>query len=1187
MAERDAGHVTFEAERAPTAFYPEPMTCPACGAAVPESSRFCSSCGHALVSRPDERRVATVLFADLVGFTTFSESSDPEHVKNLVDLCFERLVDDLLAFGGQVDKIVGDAIVGLFGAPIAHENDADRAVRAALRMQETLANVRDELGVAAELRVGVNTGEVLVGALRAGGDYTAMGDAVNVASRLQTAAPPGGVLVGPDTYAATRDTVRYESLGALDVKGRDEAIPAWLARGALAPAGQRRARMKAPLVGRDAELGVLCTLVRNAVVHDRAHLVLLVGDAGVGKTRLTRELGRLASEEHGATVLISHCAPYGEANVWFPVAEALRHACGIEDADAAESVYAKVHTTVRVATGLGNDHPELERVVAGLLYLLGMGGPGVDVDPARARDEAMRSVQVVFEALAADRPLVVTVADLHWADDLVLELVDRLLARLRTRPFLLVATARPELETRWTPRPGRHNALFLDLDPLGADHSAALARALLGEAATPELVQLLVERSGGNPFFIEELAAVIVETGPDAVSSGLPVTLRGLVAARLDALDPGARAVLEDCAVIGPSGPTELVAELAAMRGEPDPGTRLGLLAERDLLELDQGDFTFKTELIREVAYETLTKSERARRHAAITQHLADRAEQTGRVEEVVDELAHHFGAAAALVKELGTVEGVPSDLAAHARTFLARAIRGGEARDHWPSVTRLASMGLMLVGPENQAEHLEFLLVRARARVELREADAATADLDAAARLADELGDPRAAARALTLRGPIATIEHDPARARETLERAIARWRELGDDAGLAEALRLRGMNELFLGALDDADRAITEAIDTFRKVGDRQAEAWALGNLAFIAFMQGDTDAADGRVHDAITTFGELGDWGGVSWGLGLLAWVRFMQGQLDEAARLGQYALDEAVAGGRRWERGIMQVLLADIALWRGRTLQALEYANETRREFIELGDAWGEVMAIAAQARALACLGRLDDARQVLIESDAVVARFPEGTVGRMPDIIRAALAVQAGTPDGAAHAALLDDDAFGSVLVEQYTSKGLARLQAGDVAGGRELLEQAAGQAGPAGPAAAAAGALALVRDAEDRAPDALALVDDPATQPITYLDRMHHAIARAFALLRLERGEEGLVILDAAVADLDATEARLDQAVVRLARVIALEALQHADAGEARRALQTRLDALPAPLPGWERAFRLAAGTGA
>ena len=247
------------------------VTCPSCHADVPAGARFCAECGQDLRLRGDERRIVTVLFADLVGYTALSETRDPEQVKNLIDGCFERLVADIDAFGGRVDKIIGDAIVALFGAPTAHEDDAERAVRAALRMQETLAA---DLGRARASTSACGSASTPArcwsGALRAGGDYTAMGDVVNTANRLQTAAQPGEVLVGPATFAATRRTVRYDALEPIDAKGREELVPAWRAEAAVAPPGYRPERNRARLVGREPELGLLCHSVENSIRNARA-----------------------------------------------------------------------------------------------------------------------------------------------------------------------------------------------------------------------------------------------------------------------------------------------------------------------------------------------------------------------------------------------------------------------------------------------------------------------------------------------------------------------------------------------------------------------------------------------------------------------------------------------------------------------------------------------------------------------------------------------------------------------------------------------------------------------------------------------------------------------------------------------------------------------------------------------------
>ena len=275
----------------------------------------------------------TVLFADLVGFTGLSETMDPEQLKNLVDDCFECLVADVTAFGGQVDKIIGDAILALFGAPIAHEDDAERAVRAALRMQQSIAEHTAGIALGIEMRVGVNTGEVLVGALRAGGDYTAMGDVVNTANRLQSVARPGQVLVGPATHAATHQVVRYDHLGPVQARGREEPVEAWIAVEPSAPPGHRPRRLRAPLVGRGTELGLISRSVEMCVEHSRAQLILLIGEAGVGKSRLAEEAASLAEATHEAAVLEGRCVPYGEANIWWPIGEMLRDGTGIHADD--------------------------------------------------------------------------------------------------------------------------------------------------------------------------------------------------------------------------------------------------------------------------------------------------------------------------------------------------------------------------------------------------------------------------------------------------------------------------------------------------------------------------------------------------------------------------------------------------------------------------------------------------------------------------------------------------------------------------------------------------------------------------------------------------------------------------------------------------------------------------------------
>jgi len=437
--------------------------------------------------------VVTVLFADLVGFTGLAEGTDPERVKDMVDGHLARLGDDVRAFGGRVDKIVGDALVALFGAPVAHEDDAERAVRAALRMHGTIASHLDGARPQVRLRIGVNTGEVLVGSLRAGDDYTAMGDVVNVASRLQAAARPGEVLVGPLTWHAASPSVRFEPAGSVEVRGRSAPVEAARAVEVVAPPGRRLVPARSPFVGRDAELELLAATLTSALARSRAHFVLVTGDPGIGKTRLLDELCRLARDEHGARTLAGQCTPYGEADPWFPIAEALRDACGIVPNLDPPAARERVVATISGLSGLPSRGGELDRLVEGLLDVLGLDGSERGADPARARTEAQHSLGRLLRALASAGPLILRLADLQWADPLVLETVDRLLDDLCDLPFMVVASSRPEIAERWNER-GR-DSLSMHLGPLPDRAARELAVSLMGTDAVDGLVDAVLDLS--------------------------------------------------------------------------------------------------------------------------------------------------------------------------------------------------------------------------------------------------------------------------------------------------------------------------------------------------------------------------------------------------------------------------------------------------------------------------------------------------------------------------------------------------------------------------------------------------------------------------------------------------------------------------------------------------------------------
>ena len=1174
------------------------MTCPSCGTETSDGARFCPSCGHFLQNRADERRIVTVLFADLVGFTTLSELRDPEQVKNLVDRCFERLVADVKAYGGRIDKIIGDAIVALFGAPVAHEDDAERAVRAALQMQRTLADMTAALGDDVQLRIGVNTGEVLVGALRAGGDYTAMGDVVNVASRLQTLAKPGEVVAGAATHAATREIVHYEFMGDVQARGRESPVEAWKAVEALAPPGHRPRRTSGPLIGRDEELGILRHTLASSLTRSRPHLVLLLGEAGIGKSRLAEELTAVARAEPHVLVLEGRCVPYGEANLWWPVAEALRQACRIDPTDPADLSAKKCLTAVALATGLHRDSPETTRIAGGLLYLMGDEHALPEVDAARAADEARRSVLTMLEALARAQPLVIVLAELHWADPLVLDLVDQVLDRLRNLPVMLVATARPELEDRWVPRPGRYNLVVVNLDPLDHKASKQLLTTLLGDVPGAELRDMLMERSGGNPFFLEELVALLMEAGVlrheggayhlehDRAANELPATLRGLVSARLDALPQRERATLEDAAILGHTGPVTALAAMALARHEAGIASTLESLAAKDLLTIVDGEAEFRSELVREVAYETLTKTDRARRHAALAQWLAQSSRSTDREDEYYEQLAHHYGAAAELAMEMGHIDGLPDDICDQALDAIKRAAVRTFERDQHHVTVRLLDQALRLL-PSTADKPLRWVyLSRAEARSHLHDLAGARADLDAVMGLIDHEKNPRSLALALRIRGMIEQIEGDLAASAITLDQASELYQRLGDARGEAETMRHRGMTSLFAGDPEGAEHAIRSALKTFRELKDRKEEAWALWNLAWISFSTGDMDASEERLTKSAQAFTEVNDYGGVGWTLGLLGFVRMYQGRRAEAADLAQRVLGESRERGDRWGQGMMLVLLSVVHLWEGQTQQAAPLAAEALRLFTDMGEvSLGFEMASAYLARARVAMGDVDGAIAVMQQADVVAART-KGSLAQgfayaniYTHVGAAAQALEAlgqttSSPFGDGEVGRAEGDVIG----------GLARLQLGDVRAALACLEAAADGATSMGERCGALAALALARAAGGDADGAIAAGEELQTiVESTFLDRARGLLAIAFAHLQQGRLDQAETSFADATAIVDGTGDLVAQATVRLAHGRALEAVGSHDAPRVLAEAHERLREIGIAAEGWDTAFGLAA----
>jgi class 3 adenylate cyclase/tetratricopeptide (TPR) repeat protein len=1211
-------------------------TCPSCGHQIGRGDRFCPSCGQPLHPLSDERRIVTVLFADLVGFTGLAETRDPEEVKNLVDGIFAAVAADVAAFGGRVDKVLGDAIVAMFGAPVAHEDDADRAVRAGLQMLRTLADWGEATGVSnLAMRVGINTGEVLVGSLRADGDYTAMGDVVNIANRLQGIAAPGQVVVGPGTFQATRRAVRYSPLGEVEAKGRGEPIRAWVAERAVLPPGARPSRGRSPMVGRERELALLGQAVDTAVTRERAHLLLVIAEAGMGKTRLAEEVAARAERTHGAVVFEGRCVPYGEANVWWPVAEAVRHGFGIAQNEPVGLARDKTSGAVALVLGESTPADEIARVTNGILHLLGYESALAGIDASRAREEVNRAILALLDGWADREAVVIVLSDLHWADDVVLEMIDTMLERAAGRRVAFIATARSTLFDRWQPQPGRHNTVVLNLDPLGRDAAEELLDALGGRDYPAGLRTVLLDRSGGNPFFLEELVALVGEQAQSPGSSPgerveitsptlseLPDNLRGLVAARLDGLTVDERRVLADAAVLGRRGEVGGLRIMAHESGAPEIDAGLEGLVAKELLVVDRERWSFRSDLVREVVYSMMTKSDRAKRHAGVAKWMEINIQDR----PPVDRIAHHYATAARLAAEIGPTTDRPANWAAllreRALTWLEKALERARETELEPVAQRVATKALELGDGVEPERRLRFLLARAKASSNLRQLERANADICAAVELAERSGDEHARARALAGRGDIEQKSSELAASAASLVTAIDIFRRLGDRQAMAEAMRTLGMTRMFAGDDLGAVAVFREALEIFEELGDRRGEAWVLQNLAWHAFTSGRGDHAESWLTDSIDTFRQIGDAGGLGWALGLLAWVRYWQGRFDEAEKLGQQMLNDAQQRGDKWAEAMMQVVVALVHLWTGRTLSAHELAEDAATTFREQRDWYGALQALGALGRIRIALGRIDEGIATLIEAVGVGERAPSPRSRRIAAVHLAAGVAQAGEPSrlppGAGPAlaeedepalpfphhaphrtaaagrfadhqtATLDGSAAAVGHREAAVAAGLLFLQVGDVGSARSTLEHSAGVLGDDSPSLAAA--LALARTADGEVDGARRAVDTVAGAPAaTFADRVLALVA--LGLLEAGTGAVGpsRAALGQARQLAAATEDRLTQALVHMAEARAAERLgEPAEVGEARATLADMglIDL------GWDTAYRLAvagaaAGAGA
>ncbi len=768
------------------------MVCPRCEADTSEGARFCPSCGTELTAAPhEERKFVSVLFVDLVGSTAHADGADPEDVRDRNQLYYDEVRSRIERHGGIVEKYIGDAVMAVFGAPLARSDDAERAVRASLSILEGIRELNERHpGIALDVRAGVCTGEAVVAVDAAPGEAIATGDVVNTASRLQSAAPVGRVIVDAESYRLTRDAFRYEAMPPVEAKGKREPVPAWLVGEALGEPATRSVS-RTTLVGRDHELTLIRSVWDRAVRSSHPHLVTVLGPAGIGKSRLAQEVADEIRSK-GGRELWGRSLPYEEQTPFRAAAEMVRHVAGIYENEPVDDARSKL------ATLAGSLYPETE-VADATRHLSVLLGLGLDAPP----DEQIHllfGARRLIEHLSERDPLLLVFEDLHWADDALLDLIDYLVAHVRDHPVVFLALARPEfLERRPAWGAGMLGHTTLPLEPLTPDEAASVAGALLTDALG-DAVERVVAAAGGNPLFIEELVAALAD---DPTAEELPATVRAAIAARIDALPPAARTALLSASVIGKTfwrGVLHGIGDLDDVDEALDALEARGLVLRRlESRVASDVEYTFKHVLVRDTAYGTLPRATRRDLHAATARFIED---TTAGSSELAWLLGYHW-------REAGEPErAIRYLMAAADRARDALAIE--ETYDLYTKALELA---------QSDEDRRRIRLKRGIALTELE--DYARADRELTEVLPELDGMDEIEALLARGRSTLWTEQVD-----ETIVIA-SRAVELVADRGARElegpALGLLGQAHAMRGDEGDLDLALT--------YGDRALEAWVPG--------------------------------------------------------------------------------------------------------------------------------------------------------------------------------------------------------------------------------------------------------------------------------------------------------------------------------------------------------------------
>jgi class 3 adenylate cyclase len=1028
--------------------------CANCGQENPDVARFCLACGAPLVGSGvarEERKVVTVLFADIVGFTSRAEQLDPEDVRAMLSPYYARLRKELERRGGTVEKFIGDAVMALFGAPVAHEDDPERAVRAALAIRDAIGELNEQdPNLELQLRIAVNTGEALIalGARPSEGEGMASGDVVNTAARLQAAAPVNGILVDETTHRATERTIEYREAPPVIAKGKSEAVKVWEALDPRARYGvDIGLRGRVPLVGRQQELDVLLDALSRVRTEGASQLVTLVGVPGIGKSRLVVELSAEVDQEPELIFWRQgRSLPYGEGVTFWALAEIVKAQAGILETDSAEAALEKLRRTVQDVIA---DRGEADWIESQLRPLVGLED---EAQPGGARQaEAFGAWRRFFEHLAEKSPLILVFEDLHWADDGLLDFVDELVEWASGVPLLVVCIARPELLTR---RPGwgggKPNATTLSLSPLTRDDTARLVAALLEQAVLPaDLQASLLARAEGNPLYAEEYVRMLQDRGflrrddgawrfEGAEDLPLPESVQGIVAARLDSLSPEEKALAQDAAVIG----KVFWAGAAAAVGGTDRGAveeRLHALSRKEFVRRErrssvagEEQYIFLHVLVRDVAYGQIPRGSRSAKHRAAAEWIASLS--ADRSEDHSEMLAHHYLSALELAQAAGHDA---SEFAEPARLALRDAGDRALALNAYAAASHFYRAALDL-WPADDPDRPHLLLRLGRARYY---GEAAGVDVLEEARdgfLA--AGQRELAAEAEVLLGESFGNQGVRDREDEHLERAAALVDGLPPSRSKALMLTHLAASLMMAGHYEDGIRVGREGLQIAEKLGLDDLRAHALNSIGISRTTLGDAEGiADLESAIAIALENNLPDQGVRAYGnlaemmgnylgdlsrafelraegrtlaekFGLAGYSRFLRGELviecywtgrwDDALELADELLSEAEADSPNYMDSQCLLARARIRLARGEPV-AFEDAEKALETARRVRDPQALYPALAFRARAELAAGRLEEASALADELVSSWANRPEAMLdSHLQSFVDAAEALRA-------------------------------------------------------------------------------------------------------------------------------------------------------------------------------------------